>query len=50
MLFSAAANVWELLRLRNPQSLQEPLKHVGLRALAVSITHSILAVAAFWNR
>jgi hypothetical protein len=28
----------------------EPLKQVGFRALAVSITHSILAVAAFWNR
>lgn len=50
LLFSAAANVWELLRLRNPQSLHEPLKHVGLRALAVSITHSLLAVAAFWAR
>lgn len=50
LLFSAAANVWELLRLRNPRTLQEPLKHVGLRALAVSITHSLLAVAAFWTR
>jgi hypothetical protein len=50
MLFSAAANVWELLRLRRPATLMEPLKQVGFRALAVSITHSILAVAAFWNR
>ncbi len=50
LLFSAAANIWERLRLRHPGTLQEPLKRVGLRALAVSITHSLLAVAAFWNR
>ncbi|MBL8240503.1 MAG: YwiC-like family protein [Bryobacterales bacterium] len=49
LAFSALVNLWELYRLRSPQALQEPLKHVGLRALAVSITHSLLTVAALWR-
>jgi hypothetical protein len=49
LAFSGLVNLWELYRLRQPEALQEPLKHVGLRALAVSITHSLLTVAALWN-
>jgi hypothetical protein len=47
--FSALTNLWELARLHHPKTLQEPLKHVGLRALAVSIIHSLLSIAALWH-
>jgi hypothetical protein len=49
LLFSAAANLWELRRLHTPANLQEPLKHVGFRALAASILHASLTIAALWQ-
>jgi hypothetical protein len=48
LLFSAGVHSWELCRLRDPETLQEPLVRVGFRALGVSILHSALAIAALW--
>lgn len=46
--FSGLVAAVELWRLRTAQNLQEPLMHVGLRALGVSIAHSLCTVAALW--
>ncbi len=49
LLFSAACGWAELYRLRLPATLDEPLKGVGYRALAVSILHSILLICVLWG-
>ena len=49
LLFSALWNTGELLRLPSPGVLQEPLKRVGYRALALSIAHTILVMVVFWG-
>jgi uncharacterized membrane protein YciS (DUF1049 family) len=47
--FSAAANALELYRLNRPNTLDEPLKKVGYRALATSLVHMTLTVATLWG-
>jgi len=49
ILFSAFSNAVELNRLGHPATLDEPLGHVGRRALAISIAHALLAIAVFWG-
>ncbi len=44
--FSALVNLMELRRLRNPQSLSEPLKQLGLRLLGASVAHTIVTVGS----
>ena len=46
LVFSAGIAIFELTRL--PRTLDEPLMRVGFRALAVSISHALLAVYALW--
>ena len=49
-LFIAAICYWaELRRQRNPESLQMPLKRVGLQALGVSIAYALMIVAGLWR-
>lgn len=45
---SAAVSIGELWWISRPASLKEPLKRVGLRALTVSLVHTIVAIAALW--
>ncbi len=47
--FSGLVAGRELWRMRTERNLQEPLMHVGLRALGVSIVHSLCTVAALWR-
>jgi hypothetical protein len=47
-LFSLLANLLELLRLRRPAALSEPLVRVGLRTLALSIAHLLVTIACLW--
>lgn len=49
LAFSAAGNTMELLRLRDPLQLGEPLKRLGLRLLGVSILHTALSVFVLLN-
>lgn len=44
LAMSAAAHLWELRSLKQPGSLQTPLRTVGFRALAVSVAVSVLLV------
>ena len=46
LLFSAVANSWELLRLRDQGQLSQPVARVGLRLLAASLIHTVLTVVA----
>ncbi|MBY0372293.1 YwiC-like family protein [bacterium] len=46
LAFSAAANLWELVRLRDQKQLSQPLNRVGLRLLAASLIHTALTVMA----
>jgi hypothetical protein len=39
---------FELLRLRSPVVLSEPLRRVGFRALTASLGHSAVSVAVLW--
>jgi hypothetical protein len=41
-------SIGELWWMGRPASLKEPLKRVGLRALTVSLVHTIVAIAALW--
>lgn len=49
LLVSAASGWAELRRLGVPANLDEPLKRVGYRALAVSVTHALLLIGALWS-
>lgn len=48
VFFSVLIHVQSLMRLRNPEALKEPLRKVGLRALAVSIVHSLAVILVLW--
>ncbi len=39
---------FELLQLRSPEALAEPLRRVGFRALGTSLAHSAFSVAVLW--
>ncbi len=45
---SAAMSLGELWWMQRPLSLKEPLKRVGLRALTVSLVHTVVVIAALW--
>ncbi|MBL8173872.1 MAG: YwiC-like family protein [Bryobacterales bacterium] len=45
---SAAVSIGEIWWMSRPASLKEPLKRVGLRALTVSLIHTLVAIAALW--
>jgi hypothetical protein len=45
---SILVSVFELLRLRSPVVLSEPLRRVGFRALGASMAHSAVSVAVLW--
>lgn len=45
---SAAVSLGEMWWMSRPASLKEPLKRVGLRALTVSLVHTVVAIAALW--
>jgi hypothetical protein len=45
---SILVSVFELLRLRSPAVLSEPLRRVGFRALTTSLGHSAVSVAVLW--
>jgi PadR family transcriptional regulator, regulatory protein PadR len=46
----AAAHLWSLWRLSDPEELKRPLKSVGWRAVAVSVGFSAMVVAGLWTR
>jgi len=48
LILAAAAYRYDLERQTTSASLQMPLKHVGLQALALSITYALLVVAGLW--
>lgn len=48
LLLAAAVHVHDLRRLRLPESHAIPLRRVGLRALALAVVYSVLALAALW--
>lgn len=45
---SAAISIGELWWIGRPQSLKEPLKRVGLRALTASLIHTVVTIVALW--
>jgi hypothetical protein len=45
--FSVAGTGWEMLRLRNPEALREPLKRVGFRNLGLSLVFTTLVIVMF---
>jgi len=49
LAFSFAASVAERRRLGSEEGLREPLRRVGFRLLAVSITHTVLTIAVLWR-
>lgn len=49
LAFSIAASLAERRRLGTEEGLQEPLRRVGFRLLAVSITHTLLTIALLWR-
>jgi hypothetical protein len=49
LAFSFAATIAERRRLGSEEGLQEPLRRVGFRLLAVSITHTLLTIAVLWR-
>lgn len=50
LILVAAAHLWSLWRLGDPEELKRPLKSVGWRAVAVSAAYSALVVAGLWSR
>jgi len=49
LALAAAGYLLDLLRQKNPVSLQMPLKTVGLQALALSIAYSLMVVIGLWR-
>lgn len=48
LAFSLAASMAERRRVATEDGLQEPLRRVGFRLLAVSIAHTLLTIALLW--
>jgi hypothetical protein len=48
LLFSSAAGIYELHRLRSEENLGEPLRRVGFRLLGTSIGHTVLTIWVLW--
>jgi len=48
MLLSALLTGGELLRLRRPSGLKEPLRNVGFRTLAVALSHAAMTMVVLW--
>jgi hypothetical protein len=46
----AAAHLWSLWRLGDPEELKRPLRSVGWRAVVVSVGYSGMVVAGLWAR
>jgi hypothetical protein len=49
LTLAAIAYSLELLRQRNPESLNTPLRRIGLQALTLACIYSALVVAGLWN-
>lgn len=49
LLLAASCYLAELRRQKNPESLQMPLKRVGLEALGLSAAYAVLVVIGLWN-
>jgi hypothetical protein len=47
--FTAVVGTAEMLRLRSPGALAEPLREVGFRALGASLAHSAFSVVVLWQ-
>ncbi len=48
LLVAAAAYRYDLQRQKNPDSLQLPLKSVGLQAMSLSIAYALMLVVGLW--
>lgn len=48
LLFAATGYSYDLYRQRNPESLQLPLKSIGLQALGLSIGYAVLLIGGLW--
>jgi hypothetical protein len=48
LLLIAAGYAYELWRQTRPDSLQLPLKHVGLQAMSLAIVYALLVLAGLW--
>jgi hypothetical protein len=48
LALSAGVHIAELIALRRPETLRVPLRHVGQRALMVSVAFSALVLAGLW--
>jgi hypothetical protein len=49
LTLAAAAYSLELIRQRNPESFNIPLRHIGLQALTLACIYSALVVIGLWN-
>ena len=49
LLLSATVHLWNLGRLKNPETLSTPLKIVGWRAFALSICVAGITIGAIWR-
>jgi hypothetical protein len=49
LVVAATGYLFELQRQTNRESLQMPLKRVGLEALALSISYALAVIAGLWN-
>lgn len=49
LVVAAAGYLFELHRQKKPESLQMPLKRVGLEALGLSIVYALAIIAGLWN-
>lgn len=46
LVLSAAVHLWNLWRMKNPETLSTPLKVIGWRALALAISVAVVAIVA----
>lgn len=49
LILAVAGSCFDLMRQRNPLSLQLPLQIIGLQALGLSITYTLMVVAGLWG-